>query len=273
MKRQLLAYLFILLFWPTSLFLSNTKAEFLNVFVPSLLIFISYFMYRQSRQFYLFPILIIPIFQPKLALLPVIIFIIYLILHPKSLITMLGLILAILMFVNVFKPFWGQTIFHADYEGYQRILRQSQLYPNVILARVFQNKGYVYADKFISNFFILTDPNNYFFQSHPREIILDNQNLKKYPALAIVFALTGILYFYKNENRPFILLISISGLLSLSVLTFFDRSDILLWIPISTIIIYGIHTMSHKLPFIFNLFLPIFLIYSLLEYIQIFFSK
>ena len=84
--------------------------------------------------------------------------------------------------------FFGQTIFISDYERRQEVIRNTHLYDSVFLARFSHNKLKIITDKFIYNFFAITDLNNYFFGFHPRQIV-GNQNISKYPYPFLVFFL------------------------------------------------------------------------------------
>ena len=108
--------------------------------------------------------------------------------------------------------FSTQSVFAHDYQGEQLVLRNTELYPNILMARVFQNKPRIYINKYASNFFALTDLNNYFFALHP-EPISGNVNMFKYPFLDLVFFLFGIYYFTKSKYKKLILLILIPGVL------------------------------------------------------------
>ena len=136
-----------------------------------------------------------------------------------------------------------KTIFQQDYQAEQRILEKINLYPTVFLARVYQNKARIYLDKASSNLLALTDLNNYFFGFHPRQII-GNQNLKKFPFVSIIFFLTGLYFFNRLKHKKLILQIAIPSLVYLSLLENFDRIDILLWLPISLVILGGLDIVS-----------------------------
>lgn len=136
-----------------------------------------------------------------------------------------------------------RTVFHQDYQAEQRILDKINLYPSVLFARVYQNKARIYLDKISNNLFALTDLNNYFFGFHPRQII-GNQNLKKFPFVSIIFFLAGIYAFNKLKRKKFILQLSVFSLIYLVLLDNFDRIDILLWLPLSLIILGGLEIVS-----------------------------
>ncbi len=136
-----------------------------------------------------------------------------------------------------------KTIFQQDYQAKQRILEKINLYPTIFLARVYQNKARIYLDKASNNLLALTDLNNYFFGFHPKQII-GNQNLKKFPFVSIIFFLTGLYFFNRLKHKKLILQITIPSLIYLTLLENFDRIDILLWLPISLVILGGLDIVS-----------------------------
>lgn len=225
-------------FWPLSLFLANTPGDFLRYIVPVFLIAASFAFFRKNRRFYLIPLLLIPLFEPKLAPLPVIASVVDLIWGRERL-KMGILLVSLAIFALSFSGYKGQTIFVVNNDARQQVIEKTYLYPNPFLARAFQNKARIFIDRFNSNFFALVDPNNYFFGFHPREITIDNQNLKKYPFLGAIFVLLGLFNFSKLENKRFIIVLGIASLVSLSALTNFDRTDIILWVPLSILFVFG----------------------------------
>ena len=83
-----------------------------------------------------------------------------------------------------------KTIFSFDYQASQLILRKIYLYPNIPLARLFQNKAQIPTTKYESNLVALIDPNNYFFGFHPREVA-GGLNLVKFPFVSLPFFILG----------------------------------------------------------------------------------
>lgn len=242
MKLKNIAILSGILFWPISLFVNNTLGDFIKY--------------------------ILPIFEPKLAILPATFISLYMLYTRKvGKFLFLLLLASYLLLATNYKSFWGQTIFKPDYEAQQAVIRQTLLYPNPLSARIFHNKVRIYIDKFNSNLFALTDPNNYFFRFHPRQITVDNQNLKKFPSLAIFPMLIGLYYINKIKYKKQILAFLIAGILSLSVLTVFDRNDFILWFPISAVFIHGINQLNAKK--YSSVFFVVFIVFSGLELMQI----
>jgi len=228
-----------LLFWPLSLLLANTFPNFLG---------------------YIFPI-----FQPKFAILPLI----FILLNFKKK-YLKYLVLSIIFLIILWKPFFGQTILKFDYEKGQQVLQRSQLYPNVYLARVFQNKARVPFDKFTGNFFALTDPNNYFFGFAPRQITIDNQNLQKFPFLSLVFLIATAFSLNSLKHRKLIITFLLATVLNLSILGSFDRNDFILYYPLSLLIIHGVNIFDKKYANYSKYFYLLFIVISIFELIRIF---
>jgi hypothetical protein len=135
---------------------------------------------------------------------------------------------------------------------------------------VFQNKARIVTDKFSINLTALIDPGNYFFSFHPREGVVNNQNLIKYPFLTIIPLLIGLIYFKKLKYYKFIISIFFSGIFSLSFLEIFDRSDFLLWLPITIFFIHGINQIyNYKKRRLFLLFSLAFVLSCLIEFLRI----
>lgn len=256
-----------LILWPLNLFVFNTVPDFFSYLIPAILLVISYILYLKSPKYYLIPILLIGIFEKKLVLLPVI-FCLTELITKFSKRTLIFLLIALTFFGLFFKNFKGQTVFNKDYEAEQLVLRNIHLYPNVISARLFQNKAKIYFDKLDGNFFALIDPNNYFFAFHPRPIPVDNQNLYKFPFFALPFLFVGLYYFGKNPDKKFVLILFISCIISLTVLKNFDRNDFILWLPVSLIIINGVNILAKRQKFVFGVISILLIAYSIPEFVR-----
>lgn len=255
--------------WPLSLLLANRINSF-QYFIPAFLILISYLVFIHFPKYYIFPLLLIPLFEPKLSLISISVASFEFFNH-RTRLNFLILIFSILFLIFSWKAFIGQTIFNTDYESEQKILANVNLYPSILEARIFQNKPRIYIDKFNYNFFALIDPNNYFFGFHPREISIDNQNLKKFPIFGVIFILLGLYCLNKHKDKKFILVVLFGCLLNLSILSIFDRNDFVLWVPLSLIFIFGTGLFSkyHRLQN--GLFLAS-IVFTLAQIAQIFVS-
>ncbi|MCJ7805579.1 hypothetical protein MUP46_02955 [Patescibacteria group bacterium] len=268
-KVALFVIFLTLISWPFNLFLANTKTDFIRYLIPLVILGIGYFLWTKKKDYFLLPILAIPFFEPKLALFPIL-FIGIDFFYKKNLKKyLIFFAISIIVLALVWRPFKGQTIFTLDYQARQQVLRNITLYPNPISARMFQNKAKIYYDKFISNLFALTDPNNYFFGFHPREITVTNQNLDKYPFLEVVFALIGIFVLGKSRNKEFIITSFVSLIISLSVLNSFDRNDFILWLPISLLLVEGIkYFFGLRNKNVVYIFSTVFILFCLIQFLS-----
>ncbi len=266
MVRQIVIGLCLLL-WPLNLYLNNTLPDFISYAIPSVLLFVSFIIYKKHPKYYLLPILVIGLVEPKLAFFPII-FCVFEIISKFTKPVFILLPIAIIIFGISFKEFKGQTVFHKDHEAEQQIVLNISAYPNRFMARFFQNKSRIYTDKLAGNFFALTDLNNYFFGLHPRPIAVNNQNLFKYPFVAIVFFLYGLFYIFRSKESRFIVLSVVASLISLSCLNNFDRIDFILWLPVSLIIIYGVNRLSLQNPKLFNTISAGLIIFAIPEIVR-----
>jgi hypothetical protein len=258
--------------WPLNIYLANIQPDFVTYLIPVVLLTISFFLYKKYPGYYLIPIVFIGLFEKKLLPLPII-FCLFELLNKfnKKTLTLAAISLLLLLF-NI-PAYRGQTVFNKDYEAEQLILRNIHLYPNPLIARIFQNKPRIYINKVTDNFFALTDPNNYFFGFHPRPITVTNQNLFKYPFLAIIFFLYGIFYISECKNKKFIIFAFLSSLISLMVLQNFDRNDFILWLPISLVIVHGIGKLSLKNRKVFITISVLLILFALPEFLRSFIQK
>lgn len=268
MRITILVILLTLLFWPVALYLANTPQDFVQYIEPTVFILLSFLLFRHKTFWYPLPLLLIPFVEAKLAIFPLAFAVTFLVQNKKRNLAIIFLVLSIVIFLVRIKPFWGQTIFILDYEARQEVVRKTQLYDSIFLARLFHNKARIILDKFTNNSFALIDPNNYFFGFHPRQIV-GNQNLNKYPFLSIIFFAFGLYFIkdYKYKNFLFALLPSLT--FSLSFLTIFDRNDFVLWAPITLLVLHGITLFSRKVKYAPLLF-SLFFIFSITEFIRIF---
>jgi hypothetical protein len=122
----------------------------------------------------------------------------------------------------------------------------------------------------MNNFFALIDPGNYFFSFHPGEGKIINQNLVKFPFLAIIPVIIGFLEFGKLKVRKYITVILLSSILSLTFVEIFDRSDFILWLPLSLIFIHGFNMLYRsKNKILLRTISVLFIINCVIELIRI----
>lgn len=270
LRVEIIIILLSISFWPLSLFLENTLGDFTKYLIPAVLVGLSFLLIFKNCSFYLAPLLLIPFIEPKLSVLPLIAVIVSLAWRRNIKLHLVFILISLFILLFNWKAFSGQTIFQPDYEAQQEVIGKTYLYPNVFTARLFQNKVRIYLNKFNNNFFALTDPNNYFFGFHPREIKIDNQNLNKYPFLSIIFVLLGFYFLRKNAHWRFIIVVLLSLLFSLSILKIFDRNDFILWVPLSLVFAHGVKTFQTRKAAWKTIFYTTFLIFSITEMVRIF---
>lgn len=266
MKLKNLVVLISLTYWPVSLYLANTPTDFLSYLIPLLVLLSSFWLYKNNSKFYPTPVLALPLFEPKLALLPIVFSIISLV-HKRSKLNVFFVLFSFVVLTFSWQKFAGQTIFTRDYEANQKVIRDTQLYDSVIIARLFHNKARVVFDKFTFNLFALTDPNNYFFGFHPRQITT-NQNLTKFPFIGIVFMLYGLYYLRESKHRLFIFTSLISSIAALSILKIFDRNDFILFVPLALIFVYGVYKFDKSFKHAKVVFV-IFIVFIVMELTRI----
>lgn len=230
MFKPFLAPGLILLLWPVSLFLENSFKDFIIFFLPAVLLLVSFFLFRKKNLLWL-------------------------------------AFLTVALLYN-FRGLSDNSIFRYNNDLRQEVIQKSYLYPNIWLPRIFQNKLSVSWNQFNFNFFALVDPNNYFFNFHPREILIDNQNLPKFPFLAIVFFCFGLYNLGKNPNKEFLAVTVPILIFNLSLLKNFDRYDFTLYVPFSIIILSGFSDFKLYFKKHQKIFWVLFLIFTITEYLH-----
>ncbi len=273
MKLKYLAVFFILIFWPLGLIIHNQNADLFSFVAPTILLAIAYKYYRDRCWYYIPTLVLIGLLSSKMLLFPLLfLFFEFLINKPidktfRNKLTVALLVSVIILTLN-FQEFRGQTVFTSDYEAQQLVIRNQQLYPTPFTARVFHNKFRIVGDKIINNFFELTDPNNYFFGFAPRQVI-GNQNLQKFPFLAILPFVYGLYHLSTMKEKKFILVSLIAALLNLSILTVFDKNDFILYLPFTLLTLNGLFYLSKNFRYS-RLFSLVFVIFSCIEFVRIF---
>lgn len=259
------------IFWPLSLYLTNNFSDYVKYILPTLLLTSSYLLFKKNYTFFLFPLLVIPTVDIKLNIFPLLVFAGYTMLKPRYShgVRILFLMLSLFLLILNGRAFQQNSVFKLEYEAKQKVLRDIHLYPNTFLARAFQNKVRIVIDKISNNFFALIDPGNYFFSFHPREGTITNQNLVKFPFLAMVPVFIGLLEISKLKERKYTALIFFSAILSLSFVEIFDRSDFIIWLPLTLIFIHGINIIYKlKNRLFYYLFSVLFIANCVIELIR-----
>lgn len=258
----LLVFLTVL-FWPLNFLLHNSLEQTFHFFLPSILAiggvgFMKNFLIGRSVV-----LGAIPLVNSSLLFVPLLISTL-----KRNIFNYL--LIALVVGSSLFfawKPFLGSSIFYFSLDDQQKIIRQTYLYPDIYTARLFQNKLTIYTNRFLFNFFALIDPNNYFFGFHPREIAVENQNLQKFPFLTAGFFLIGLYHAIRNKRCLLGAIVVI--LVNLALLKNFDKTDAILWLPLSILIIDGIIKFT-KTPLRLKLLgIGIFFIFTLTEYLHL----
>lgn len=284
MKNWKILFYISIMFWPLSLYFSDTKNIVILV-LPGILILISYFCYPNHRILSYLSFFTIALFQEKLLITFPIFFLMEYIFSEQKRPASIFLILSFVYLLMQFRDLFPQTIFFPDYQARQEVIRNTHLYDQVLFARAFQNKLIIIANKFLYNFFALSDPNNYFFGFAPRQIV-GNLNLVKYPFLSLAAFLVILTdpdkmkHYFKvtlkvfgntsqvpDPKLRFFVFSAISSLVSLSTLNTFDKTDFIIWFFILVVLYKGFELFSKKK--LFKFYIPVFFLFSFIEIIRI----
>ncbi len=128
-----------------------------------------------------------------------------------------------------------KSIFESDYQARQLVLRNINIYPNIPLARFFQNKLVIISNKYFDNLFDFLDPNYYFFGSHPREVV-NGQNYIRLPLL-VILPLLFFIFKFKGKYKNIIAYLFLLAIVMLSFFANHHMLDFLLW-PFFFVAIY-----------------------------------
>lgn len=161
------------------------------------------------------------------------------------------------------------TVFQVTPLDYDSLIKKIGLFPNRNFARLEQNKLTPIISKYNLNFFSLLDPNNYFFGLHPRENVIPNQNLIKFPPFSIIFFLTGLYLWSGLKHHRFIFSLSLVSILILSFLNIFDGLDLILYLPLALIIRHGLLKFNQNKSFLITPTLLLFCFVSAIDLIRI----
>lgn len=240
MKNILFWFLFTIsaFCWPYQFFVKNPH-QWYQFAAVSLLVFASFVLYQKKSRLYQFTYLAFPlinleyIFIPALAI-PLIVL--------KSLNKIFaGLYLAALILIasiGVAKGVPATVFSHSPLEV-DHLIKRVSLVPDRQIGRIFFNKLTLVSEKYKSNLFSLLDQNNYFFEFHPREIP-ENQNLAKFPPLALLIFLYSLIYLYECVYFYWFVESFTIYIFSLAFLSNFDKFDVVLWLPISLVLYLGL---------------------------------
>ena len=260
----------ILAFWPMSFLLAN-KQSFIIYTLALAILLIGWILYLKKIKYYYFVYLVLPLIHPAYLVFPFVA-IIFIVRNSKK--SLLAIYSSILIFISIFsyKTFYAYSIFTPDPLAIDTISKKNSLIPNPLLGKLFENKTTVFQVKFKSNFFVSMDINNYFFSLHPQEMG-NNQNLNKYPYLAIIPFLIGLFYIMDNRQKKWIISSFLTAAFSLAFINNQDKFDIILYLPITLICIFGLIKLSKISNKFYWLFTLVFISISTIEFVRIILSK
>src|SRR3989344_7583639 len=170
---------------------------------------------------------------------------------------------------NDLSNYYRFSIFAPDDQAILVINAKRSVYENDFLGRLFNNKATFVYNRFKANFFALTDPNNYFFGFHPREIVRENLNLDKFPFISLVFLLYAF-YCFNLLKKGKLLLIAFFVLAGLLALANFDKADFILYPILAVFMLHGIKRMRTEKPRFFVAVAIFLVIFSIPQYLRVF---
>jgi len=122
------------------------------------------------------------------------------------------------------------------------------------IKKFYYNKSTIIKDRYLKNFLVMMDLNNYFFAMHPREDVSGVAYRFKYPFEAILFLIIAIKITCKNKKYIKVWLIILAEILILSFLKQVDGWDFILFFPITYLLYLGAKDLlKNKYNWILNL--------------------
>jgi hypothetical protein len=132
-----------------------------------------------------------------------------------------------------------KTIFYPATQDEQWTFQKELALDTSPIKKFYLNKTTIVKERYLKNFLVLTDLNNYFFIMHPREDISGIDYRFKYPCWAIIFLIPAIGVTIKKKKYGKIWLIMFAEMLVLSFLKQMDGWDIILFLPITYLLYLG----------------------------------
>ena len=256
----------IFIFWPFLYVLSN-RSDSIIFILAALVLLVDRFLYLRKYQYHYFTYLVLPLLHPAYLFFPIVAILFY-----WSDIKKMSLVIyaVFLIFISFFswQSFYTYSIFTPDPLAFDTLNKKISLVPNRNLARLYHNKTDIFQDKFKANIFTSLDPNNYFFALHPREIF-ENQNLHKFPFLAIILFLIGLYLLIKSTDRRWIVSTLLAGIFSIAMINNQDKFDLILYLPIFLICLVGLKKIFTLPPVYYLFFSFLFLPLSVMELARI----
>lgn len=260
----------MLVFWPISFVMANTDTWPIFVIAPVILI-IDWVLYLKKFKYHYFLYLILPLIHPAYLVFPVIAILFNVKGIKKASLVIYTVILILVSFFS-YKTFYAYSIFTPDPLATDTLIKKISLIPSRNLARIYENKTTIPQEKYKANIFLSLDLNNYFFSLHPREEG-NNQNLNKYPYLAIIPFLLGLFFILENVHKKWLITVFIAAILSLGFINNQDRYDLLIFLPVSLLCFYGLKKLANASGIFFWIFSAAFIPITLIELTRIIIFK
>jgi len=122
------------------------------------------------------------------------------------------------------------------------------------IKKFYYNKSTIIKDRYLKNFLVMMDLNNYFFGMHPREDVSGVAYRFKYPFEAILFFIMAIKATCKNKKYRKIWLIILIEIIILSFLKQIDGWDVILYFSITYLLVMGSKELNkYKFGWLVNL--------------------
>ena len=105
--------------------------------------------------------------------------------------------------------------------------------------KFYYNKTTVIKDRYLKNFLVMMDLNNYFFGMHPREDVPGVDYRIKYPFVTVIFLILAIKATINSKKNIKVWGILLGEIILLSFMKQIDGWDIILFFPLTYLLIIG----------------------------------
>lgn len=120
--------------------------------------------------------------------------------------------------------------------------------------KFYYNKTTVVKERYLKNFLVMMDLNNYFFASHPREDVSGVDYRFKYPFVVLIFLILAIKATVNNKKYVKVWVLSLIEIILLSFMKQIDGWDIILFLPMTYLLIIGSQQLNKcKFSWLMNL--------------------
>lgn len=122
------------------------------------------------------------------------------------------------------------------------------------IKRFYYNKTTILKERYLKNFLVNMDLNNYFFTMHPREDVPGVDYRFKYPFWAIIFLIPAIKITLKDKKYKKIWWLLLGEIMVLSLFKQMDGLDLILFLPITYLLSIGAKEINrYKYGWILNI--------------------